>query len=884
MPAVRQVKGGKSAFIAIAAASASFAREIGELADRAAAVEGRQAGLAFGAQALLPDGIGGELRPISASSDAESIVDVAQQLGVDPLDLATMVSYETGGTFSPAIRGGKDNQHIGLIQFGEAEQKTFGAHQGQSFIEQMGPVGSYLKARKVTPGMGLLDLYSTVNAGAPGLYTRSDGPGATVQSHVDAMQSGEHRLNAERFLAGAVTAQATSAAPLHIIEPDTAPTFQRTGGFTIRGRAFDRAAGAVYSDRLDLQIRTDIEQLARKHEGAPDDLTLAIDSYTAGLVDGVADTPDEIAAVSLANRLKFAAVRAASNEFDKDRRDGARASFNDTYAAMRTSLIRTAMTAGEDDDANEVIAAELAGVEAFIDSQEDLSAQERQKLTTGLTQDVFQARIIGRFDRTESAIGRVEFQSEFEKAFAAGTGDAANLTPESFRKINATLQQQLRADETQAAREFTLLKRQADQMMSRVKAGFLLPPDELTDLKSRAATSGDPVLGDVVDFLDQVVTWQSVNRQSRPADIGAQIEVMQAHMDEKGATPRAVEMLLVMQGLQKSIERGLKNDPLGHAERVGLGEVPPLDMSSGESLTISLINRAAFADQVAAHFRQAPQFFEPGDVETLQRLFKTSPESLPVFAASLAEAFGTRDTGAALKEISKTAPLIGHAAGVAVATGNDAVLAETAQAIANRGIDGFNPVTLTPARQRIMTFQVAGAALQMLPDLEAAAMQQAGLLFENRAHSRNIDPEAENDAIVTLWDGALQDALGRHEVDGEKRGGVDEINNHQTIIPPEMSADTLQGMVDNITQGDLDALTDFVTANDKPIGLSRIRRGKLVAAGHGQYFVALGDPQSVDPQWIQAPDGQPWVLDVFTLSAVQQMHRGSFDRAPQLFR
>jgi len=48
---------------------------------------------------------------------------------------------------------------------------------------------NFLNARGFKPGMGLLDLYSTVNAGSPGRYKASDGNG-TVESHVAAMNGG----------------------------------------------------------------------------------------------------------------------------------------------------------------------------------------------------------------------------------------------------------------------------------------------------------------------------------------------------------------------------------------------------------------------------------------------------------------------------------------------------------------------------------------------------------------------------------------------------------------------------------------------------------------------------------------------------------------------
>ncbi len=79
----------------------------------------------------------------------------------------------------------------------------------------MGAVVRYLKDRGLQPGMSILDLYSTINAGRPGLYDRSDRPGATVASHVAGM--GAHRARAQAFLDGSI-----AAPPIRTQGPDVA--------------------------------------------------------------------------------------------------------------------------------------------------------------------------------------------------------------------------------------------------------------------------------------------------------------------------------------------------------------------------------------------------------------------------------------------------------------------------------------------------------------------------------------------------------------------------------------------------------------------------------------------------------------------------------------
>lgn len=134
-----------------------------------------------------------------------SIISAAKELGTTPEDLATVISYETGGKFSTSIYGGAGGKYLGLIQFGPAEQLKYGVKKGQTPQEQMKGVVSYLKDRGFKPGMSLMDLYSTINAGSPGKYNASDaangGAPGTVADKVN-NQMGSHKANAAKLLGG----------------------------------------------------------------------------------------------------------------------------------------------------------------------------------------------------------------------------------------------------------------------------------------------------------------------------------------------------------------------------------------------------------------------------------------------------------------------------------------------------------------------------------------------------------------------------------------------------------------------------------------------------------------------------------------------------------
>lgn len=135
-----------------------------------------------------------------ASPWAGVAVNVASAFGLDPVDVGAIMSYETGGTFSPTIMGGKNGNYMGLIQFGQEERRKYGIDRNSTPEDWTKAITGFLTDRGFKRGMGVLDLYSTINAGTPGRYNASDGNG-TVRTHVDKIVR-DHRGKAQQWIGG----------------------------------------------------------------------------------------------------------------------------------------------------------------------------------------------------------------------------------------------------------------------------------------------------------------------------------------------------------------------------------------------------------------------------------------------------------------------------------------------------------------------------------------------------------------------------------------------------------------------------------------------------------------------------------------------------------
>ena len=118
-------------------------------------------------------------------ADIEYLRKAAARDHYNPDDALKVFDYESSNR--PDVWGGKDKKYFGIFQAGDSERKQFGIDtKHPSAQNQIDAFGRFLTARGYKPGMGLLDMYSTVLAGSPGHYNAKDINGS-VLSHVARM-------------------------------------------------------------------------------------------------------------------------------------------------------------------------------------------------------------------------------------------------------------------------------------------------------------------------------------------------------------------------------------------------------------------------------------------------------------------------------------------------------------------------------------------------------------------------------------------------------------------------------------------------------------------------------------------------------------------------
>ena len=98
---------------------------------------------------------------------------IANNLGIDPIDLATIIDYETGGALTSGsyragldIYGGDQGLYLGWIQFSPANAAKYGVRTGMTAAQQAEAVTAYLRDMGVRPGDPLHVIYQAIQAPA----------------------------------------------------------------------------------------------------------------------------------------------------------------------------------------------------------------------------------------------------------------------------------------------------------------------------------------------------------------------------------------------------------------------------------------------------------------------------------------------------------------------------------------------------------------------------------------------------------------------------------------------------------------------------------------------------------------------------------------------
>lgn len=151
---------------------------------------------------------------IGPGAERQAIRSIAQQLGVNPVDVATIINFETSGSLASGdfrrgldIWGGDGGKYLGWIQFSPENQAKYGVRPGMTPDQMAQAVVKYFKDSGIRKGDGILELYQAVQKPAFVEQARRErrniswDSNGMVSDHLKNMQR-NHRGVAEAWLAG----------------------------------------------------------------------------------------------------------------------------------------------------------------------------------------------------------------------------------------------------------------------------------------------------------------------------------------------------------------------------------------------------------------------------------------------------------------------------------------------------------------------------------------------------------------------------------------------------------------------------------------------------------------------------------------------------------
>ncbi|MHA7968979.1 hypothetical protein [Rhizobium sp. CAU 1783] len=689
-------------------------------------------------------------------------------------------------------------------------------------------------------------------------------------------------------MTASITPNQPATAPVQVAEVlPTAPLALRRDG-TIRGEAYDDAYASSYSWRMQQGISTELFNAHQQFSEDPDQFAAAVSDIRAKYAaDPNLSDPQlrEVFDKSFTERSE-AYARDVAAKRDRRLREEQLVTFAEGYDAQRIDIERQAQVLGANQQGDHIITRQVAQAAAQIDRAAELGTitpAQAAKYKAEIAETAARGRVQGVFEALPTPEQKEQFALTLLEEWRDGEGPLAALPFDTVRAMSDTfrrdareqINQQRAANKAEVSRLAALVD---DDVASIQETGKGLDPSAGLTPERVLELSGEEGLS----------SWQAAREKAgRIFDATNGMEKQSAEdilerlniIKPKPGTAGYAEAVEVYQLAQKKAQDVLKErqtDPLGQAARAGVVEITAIDPTSADSLTATLTERRQAQTAVAGLYGQSVPVFRPGEKEMLTSALATNPEALPAFAFTVRKVYG-KDAPRVIAEISEDAPVIAHAAGLSLATGDNSVAADVANALGMKREKLFT--AKMPSQGEITAFASSriGGAFMADPRTQNAVIQTAAILFEHAANSQGFDPselKTEGSVAQAAFSRALDRAAGARSIGGVTYGGIAEVNGGSVIVPADMPKDRPQELMRNLTDEQLAKLPP-IDSGDFDIDIADIRGAHLVSDGDGIYRVALGDPLSEDPRYLATADGNYWRLDIRQLEMISAQTPGN---------
>jgi len=646
------------------------------------------------------------------------------------------------------------------------------------------------------------------------------------------------------------------------------PEFRPRADGTIYSEAYNGAGLEAFKRRTMTEFETGLEQAAEQHQADPGGLEEALAKFKAGAVDNLRPElkpyllPDLESAFQ---RRRLGLVRQATRQHRDRVRAEQRAGLVTSVSEKVRSIEQQAYRLGLDQDASAVLAGEVAELRRQMlsvgpDGNPLLSPEAAAKELQRVQREVADARLLGAFDRVQTATGKREFIAQIEADFKDSKGLAKLYTLDEMTALTRRMAAEADRGEREANVQVRQIAGQIGEVQTLAEKGFAPQAARLAALRAQVTASGDPRLQAALEQAEGVLKWQTSAARETPVKLDAFVRDERARMQKDGALPQEVARIEAAERMLGEMRGALKKDPLGWAERVGTVTVTPIDFSNADAAQQSLTARAVEAETVAERYDQPVRYFRPDELDRMSQIANQGGDGLIQIAGTLVRAFGDR-ADEALREVAQVSGTKGGQTlamlGSLVHRGGDPqVIRAAAAGIALRRSETFKALAPSAQKSRPEVQAVLGSALQALPQAAAALTDLADAAYETRARAEG---KAEFDS--DLYREIVRQVTGETTVRGVAYGGVGShrgvwFGKQKILVPAGVRQDRFDTLIESITNADLEAAGAVpYDVKKRRLGADAVRRGTFVAIGSDRYLVALGDPQG-DAQWLLDQQGR----------------------------
>jgi len=392
-------------------------------------------------------------------------------------------------------------------------------------------------------------------------------------------------------------------------------------------------------------------------------------------------------------------------------------------------------------------------------------------------------------------------------------GDYAGRDPIKVQRLVTSAKGKLKSNATAAAREAEAAAkaraRDIGQTLDRViaSADADVTPAQWAQIQSDPEFQAHPKFP--VAMARMTLQSQHGALEQLPADqLQKLIDVERATIENGPGVPTQaqIDRITALEQIRDTTEDGWDGDQIAHARAIHIA-VPDLPLDDPTAFARGIGARSQYIETITEMgYTSAPRYFSDEEQEQLRDLFAEGED-----AARQAQMLDALTRGApTIGEARRMMGELGferdlqHLAGLQAAGGNPAIVRRALEGRQDLALNNMRPASQNA--RLVASSQAIGDLFADVPhgfEAEAATRRTADLLYARarRRGGEQLDATTDiTDLDQDLYKQAVHEALGGtgNAGDRNQRGGITEIFDRPTILPPGMAVSDVGAALDAI--------------------------------------------------------------------------------------